>query len=187
MLKLCQRMYAAMTSVTSGINPTGIPQQDRHAGHNHADRGDRIGEIVQVGGPHIEIAARHGEKQHRGAKVHGERNGGHDDDDPAVDISRCKQAVNPFADEVQSDDDKDGEIDQCADDLGSTVAERASHVGRPASDAASHQRNHERAAVVEVVQRIGQQCQTSCQQAGDRLDERQQQVQRDGGRPTGDR
>ena len=72
------------------VDPSNAEQKDRRAGNDHADRAERVAQVVQVGRAKIQVSARHGEQQRGRGDVDDQCDGGYGDDDPAVDLLRLE-------------------------------------------------------------------------------------------------
>ena len=90
---------------------------------------------------------------------------------------RNEKTFDRFVNQIQARHDKHREVDECANDLSAAIAERAQVVGRPAANPPGDDRNDERAAIAQVVDRVGHESQAPGEYSGDYLDHRQQQIQ----------
>ena len=116
-------------------------------------------------------------QQCRGRHVHHHSHASGRDHDPAIDRMLREKPGDRFVNEIQARHHEHRQVDERADDLRAAIAECAPLIRRQPANPPGHERDDKRAAIAQVMERIGQQGQAPRKQAGNHLDDRQQQVQ----------
>ncbi len=162
------------------IDQPPVVKQDQRARHDHGDRPQRVGQVVQERRADVHAVLRHAKDERRCDRVDGQRHARDDNDRPALNILRIEEALHAFGGEVERDDDERGVVDQGRHHLGPAVAEGHRAVGGPAGDAARGKGDDKRQRVGKVVDRVRHQRERARDDARDNLDDREEEVDRDG-------
>jgi hypothetical protein len=125
---LDQKMSAAMSSESDGVDPVLAGEEDAEAAGNDGSRGERVAGHVQEGAAQVDVAG-HAPQKRGDDAVHGDAGGGHNHHDAGLDGDGGAEAVHGLDGDPERDGDEGGGVDEGSEDAGALVAEGASMVG----------------------------------------------------------
>ena len=160
------------------VHPSPAEQDHQRARHNHGNRPQGIGHIVQKGRADVHAGFRCAKGQRGGAQIHQQGDASDDHHDPARHGFGIGKAHRGLIDQIQADHDQGGIVDQRRHRLDPAVAKGHICIGWTAGDLACGKGDDQRDGVAEVMQRIGDQRQAARDDPADDLRDREAEVDR---------